>query len=131
MDLNIIDFLKKDKFATFVGVNVIEAEPGHAVTQLEIAENHINGAGVVQGGVIFTLADFAFAVASNSYGFVTVSVNANITYFKPPKGKILTAEANVVSSGRKLCSYNVDIFDDSNDLIARFSVTGYIKSDKI
>lgn len=47
--------------------------------------------------VLQTLSDFTLAAAANSYGSVALSINANISYFRPPKGKILTAEAQEVS----------------------------------
>jgi acyl-CoA thioesterase len=127
MNTEMIKFTENDKFAAYVGIKLIEVNPGYAVAQLEIADNHMNGVGMVQGGAIFTLADYAFAVASNSKGIVTVGINANISYFKSPQGKLLTAKATEISSHKKLCGYNVDIYDENSDLIARFSGTGYIK----
>ncbi|HEX9062211.1 MAG TPA: PaaI family thioesterase [Clostridia bacterium] len=130
MNNDLIKLVENDRFATYVGIKLVKVEIGYAVTQMEISDNHLNGANIVQGGAIFTLADYAFAAASNSKGSLTLGVNANISYFKSPKGKLLTAEAREVSSGNKLCSYNVDVFDDNNDLIARFNATGYIKGEK-
>ena len=130
MNEDMLKLVENDRFAKYIGIKIIKVDKGYAVTQMEISENHLNGVGIVQGGAIFTLADYAFAVASNSKGFVTVGINANISYFKSPKGKLLTAEAKEISSSRKLCNYIVDIFDDNNDLIAKFNATGYIKNDK-
>lgn len=121
-------YVENDKFAKYNSIKLIEARQGYAVAQMEITENHLNGVNIVQGGAIFTLADFAFAAASNIKA-VTLSINASISYFKPPKGKLLTAKATEISSSRKICSYNVDIFDQNGDLIARFNGIGYIKGD--
>jgi acyl-CoA thioesterase len=128
MDKEMIKFVENDKFAAYTGIKIVKADAGYALTQMEITENHMNGVNIVQGGAIFTLADYAFAVASNSKGSSTLGINANILYFKSPKGKVLTAEAKEVYSGRKLCNYNVDIFDDDHELVARFTATGYIKN---
>lgn len=122
-----INYINNDRFADYIGIKLIKAEPGYAVTQMEIMDKHMNGVDMVQGGAIFTLADYAFAAASNSKGLITVGINANISFFKSPRGKILTAEATEVSSGKKLCGYNVDVFDENRVLIARVSATGYIK----
>lgn len=127
MNEDMIKFVGKDRFAAYVGMKIIKVDYGYAVTQMEIKDHHLNGVNIVQGGVIFTLADYAFAAASNSRGFATLGINANISYFKSPQGKVLTAEAKEISSSNKLCSYNVDVFDENNDLIARFNGTGYIK----
>lgn len=128
MNTEMVKFVEKDRFAAYVGIKLIKVDSGYAVAQMEITDNHLNGVNLVQGGAIFTLADFAFAAASNSKGFVTLGINANISYFKSPEGKLLTAEATEVSSQKRLCGYNVDVFDENNDLVARFHATGYIKS---
>jgi len=127
MNSEMLKLIERDRFAKYIGIKLIKVGPGYAVSQLEITENHLNGVDIVQGGVIFTLADFAFAAASNSKGFVTLGINANISYYKSPQGKLLTAEATEISSYKKLCGYNVDVFDENKDLIARFNATGYIK----
>jgi acyl-CoA thioesterase len=127
MNTGLIKFVKNDRFAAYVGIKLIKVDSGYAIAQMEITDNHLNGVDIVQGGAIFTLADYAFAAASNSKGFVTLGINANISYFKSPQGKLLIAEAKEISSSKNLCNYNVDVFDENNDLIARFIATGYIK----
>ena len=82
----------------FVGIKLVEVKPGYAKANMEITDKHLNAVNIVQGGVIFTLADFAFEAASNSYGQVSLGINANISYFQPPKGKILIAEAKEISA---------------------------------
>jgi len=121
-------FVKNDQFAAYLGIEIVEVDDDYAVVKMKITDDHLNGVNTVQGGVIFTLADFAFAVASNAKGLVTVGINANISYFKPPNGKLLMAEAKKISSSKKLCNYSVDIFDENKNLIARFNATGYIKN---
>lgn len=129
MENETVWYIKNDRFAEHAGIELIKAEPGYAVTQMRITDKHLNGVNIVQGGAIFTLADYAFAAASNSKGVVVLGINANISYFKPPKGKVLTAEATEISSSKKICNYNVDIYDENRELIARFTGTGYIKGD--
>ncbi|MDD9893311.1 MAG: PaaI family thioesterase, partial [Gammaproteobacteria bacterium] len=60
------EFIAKDSFATLLGIEVISAENGNAVAEMTIKPEHHNGHGTVHGGVIFSLADIAFAAASNS-----------------------------------------------------------------
>jgi acyl-CoA thioesterase len=131
MDQKLIKFFEKDRFAFTNGMRLIEIGPGHAVTEMTVEERHLNAVNMVQGGAIFTLADLAFAAACNSYGFVTVAINTNITYFKPPRGQKLTAKATEISRGRTLCSYNIDVFDGEEDLVARFTGNGFIKKDRL
>ncbi|MGI6711160.1 MAG: PaaI family thioesterase [Bacillota bacterium] len=129
MDLDMAKLVGNDRFAKLVGIKLVKIDLGYAVAQMEISEKHLNGVNIVQGGAIFTLADYAFAAAANSKGVVTLGINANISYFKSPKGKLLTAEAKEINSSKRICSYNVDIIDENNSLIARFNGTGYIKGE--
>lgn len=122
-----IQFIQQDKFAQYVGTKLIEVKPGYARVQMEVTENHLNGVGMVQGGAIFALADYAFAAACNSSGMLTVGINVNISYVKSPKGKVLSAIAKEVSSGKKICNVHIDVLDENDDLIAVAQATGYRK----
>lgn len=129
MKEKILKILKNDRFASVNGITLIEAESGYAHAEMKVTDNHLNGVGMVQGGAMFTLADFAFAAASNLSGNITVSVNANISFFKSPKGNVLKAIATEISSSKKLCNYTVDIFDEGEALVAKFHTTGYYKGE--
>lgn len=120
-------FFIKDRFATDMGAEIEWVNDGSAACSMVIRDGHTNAGGAVQGGAIFTLADFAFAVAANSLGKMTVSVNNSISFISASKGKKLTAEATRLSSSRRLCFYSVKVVDDTGSLIADMSVTGYIK----
>lgn len=123
-----IKLVKNDRFAIHNGIQIEKVSPGYAVTKMDVTENHLNGVNIIQGGAIFTLADYAFAAAANSSGQITVGINASISYFKTSKGKTLRAEAKEISSSNKITTYNVDVIDDNNELIAKLTVTGYKKS---
>lgn len=129
MEKEMIEIIKNDQFAKLVGLELVKVELGYAEVRMVITEKHLNGVGIVQGGALFTLADFAFAAAANADGKVTIGINANITYSKPAKGKTLLAKASETSSSRSLCNYTVDIFDEDNAvLVAKFNATGFIKN---
>lgn len=119
-----------DRFAVYNGIKVVESKPGYALAEMKITENHLNEAGIIQGGAIYTLGDYAFAAAANEGGDLTVSINSSISYFKVSQGKILFGEAKEIYSSKKLAAYEVDIFDDDKELIARLSVTGFKKGKK-
>jgi acyl-CoA thioesterase len=89
---------------------------------------HLNSVGIAQGGAIFTLADYAFAAASNSHGTVAVGVNVSITYLKSVTTGVLTAEAREVGLNPKLASYTVNVTDEAGQLIAIFQGLVYRKS---
>lgn len=125
MEKEIIKFFEKDRFAHYVGIELIKAGPGYAVTSLKLEDKHLNGLDAVQGGAIFTLADFAFAAATNSNGLATVGINCSITYFKAPKGSVITAHAKETSTEKKICGCDVEVLDEDGTLVAKFSGTGY------
>ena len=125
------EFFKKDKFAEYAGIELLEVKEGWAKSKMEITENHLNGIGTVHGGAIFTLADFTFAVAANSYKTVTVAINANISFMKAASSGTLFAEAEEISTNPKLGTYTITITDDNGELIAIFQGMAYRKKDKI
>ena len=65
---NVKRFFKNDKFAERANIELLSVSPGQARAKMTLHPHHLNGYGTVQGGAIFTLADFAFAAASNSHG---------------------------------------------------------------
>lgn len=121
-----LKILSADRFAVVSGVELLDADKDYAVCTLHITENHRNAGGAVQGGAIFTLADTAFAMAANNQGRLTVSVNNSISYLKGTKGNTLIATAEKISSSKRLCTYEVKVKDNLNELIATMTVTGYI-----
>lgn len=92
---------------------------------MTIEDHHRNAVGIVMGGAIFTLADFAFAVASNHENPGTVSLSANITFLKASKGSKLIAKAECVRDGRTTCYYRVTVTDNTGALIAEVTTSGY------
>lgn len=117
-----------DRFATEIaGCEIRLAEPGHSVCAMELKPHHLNAAGTPQGGAVFTLGDFSFAVAANSFAeYITVSLQHDITYFSPAKGKVLLAEARCIKSGRTTGFYSVDITDDLGTHVALMTVNGFV-----
>ena len=122
---------QKDRFAEYVGIELVTASPGTATVRLEIRQEHLNGMDLVHGGAIFALADFAFAVASNSHGTAALGINATISYLKAARGGVLTADAVEVAKNHKLATYQINITNEKEDLIAVFQGTVYRKKDKL
>ena len=121
-------FFKKDRFCAFIGVELTEVSEGHAKAKLDIKEHHLNGVGIVQGGAIFTLADFAFAAASNSHGTVAVGINTSISYVTAVSGGTLYADAREISKNHKIGTYTVDVTNEKGEMIAIFQGMVYRKS---
>ena len=127
------DTFAADRFATdAAGCEIRLAEPGHAICAMTLQPHHLNAAGTPQGGAIFTLADFAFAVAVNaSAETVTVSLQHDITFLSPAKGSEVIAEAKRVRSGRSTCFYTVSVTDDLGSAVANMTVNGFVTQKKI
>jgi acyl-CoA thioesterase len=124
--------LEKDRFCVeTVGIKLLEVSPGRAKTRLEIGDRHLNGLGIIQGGVIFTLADFALAAASNSHGTAAVLVNANTSYFKGISRGTIFAEATEEFINPKLATYMVRVTNEENQLIALMQATVYRKKETL
>jgi acyl-CoA thioesterase len=125
------EFLQRDAFVKHCGIELVSVAPGHAVARMKIEPWHFNAVGIVQGGAIFTLADYAFAAASNSHGTVAVGINVSITYMKSSSAGTLTAEAREVALNPKLATYTVNVTDAAQSLIAVFQGLVYRKPQPI
>lgn len=126
---DLIRFFENDRFAAMTGAKIIEAREGYCKAVLEIEQKHMNAAGVVQGGAIFTLADFAFAVASNSGGRLALAVNVNISFLRAVTNGTLVAEARELGQPGKLGAYEVKVTDGQGRLVAQFNGMVYRKKD--
>jgi acyl-CoA thioesterase len=130
MDMKAIQifFNKADAFARHNGMTITKVREGYARAEMELQPYHFNGARTVHGGALFTLADFAFAAASNSRGQLALSINSSISIFKGAKAGKLIAEAREVSHSPKLASFEVSIRNQADDLLATFQGMVYRKS---
>jgi acyl-CoA thioesterase len=118
------EFFSHDRFASEAcGCRVVEFGRGHAVCEFDITERHRNGMGNVMGGAIFTLADFALAVACNVGEEPTVCVSNTIEYLSTAKGTRLIATCDADKRGSALGFYTCDVRDDTGRHIARMTAT--------
>ena len=125
--MTIQDFLQGDKFALLAGVELLEVGNGYAKAGMEVKPEHLNGGGVCQGGALFTLADLAFAAATNSHARLTFSIDSSIHFFRSVSEGILYAEAHEVFNHKRLANCEVRITTEEGELIATFNGTGYRK----
>jgi acyl-CoA thioesterase len=124
-------YFSKDAFAELCGIEIIEAGPGSARVRLAVDGRHLNSLGMVHGGVLFTLADMAFAVAAHSRGRSAVAINTTISFMKAGRTELLFAEAREVSRNRRLATYSVQVADDSGEALCLFQGTVYIRAESI
>lgn len=127
--MKLSEFLLNDRFARQAGAEILTIEPGYAKVRMEVTPDHLNAAGVCQGGALFTLADLAFAAVANSYGQITLSLSANITFLKAASNGWLYAEAREVHHHNRIPYIEVRIAQEDGTLIVIMTSSGYRKKD--
>ena len=121
-------FFSGDRYATkLTGARILEAEKNYSKCALTLTDDHKNAMGGVMGGVMFTLADLGFAVASNLDSSPTVGISCNIAYLGVAKGSELIAETTCLHDGRRTCTYLVDIKDELGNPVASVQCVGFRK----
>ena len=113
--------MARDRASASLGLVVERDDPGHAVVSMRVRDDMANGFGITHGGMVFALADTAFAIACNEDDRVTVAAGADIAFLKATSpGQTLTATAvRRVRSGRSGI-YDVTVTDESGELVAEF-----------
>ncbi|MBR7735464.1 PaaI family thioesterase [Acinetobacter nosocomialis] len=114
-----------DQFAELLGVQVLHRSFDEARCQLNVKDEHMNALGGVHGGVIFSLADIAFAMACNAGDAPYTGLQADIRYMSGAKDRVLFATATKVGSSKKFAHYEVLITDGLNNRVALFTSTCY------
>ena len=108
-----------DDASKWVGMSLAGVVPGRAVTTLTVEKHHTNGHNICHGGVIFSLADSAFAFACNSYNNFAVAQHNTISFIAPGMlGDQLTATAREVSLRGRSGIYDVQVTRADGTVIA-------------
>ncbi len=124
-------FVENDAFASHLGIEMLEFSEGYARARMEVAGHHLNSAGILHGGAVFSLGDAVFSAASNSRGRLAVAINVSISFFAAIRSGTLTAEAREVSIGPKLATYLMDVKEESGALVAQLQGTVYRKRERL
>jgi len=119
------EYFKGDRFATESGMVIDELGEKSCICSMTLNDHHRNANGGIMGGVIFTLADFAFAVLSNNIHRPTVAQQVSVNFLGAPSGEKLYAKAALRKTGRNSTIINVDMVDDKGRDIAQFIGTGF------
>lgn len=127
--MNIQELLNRtDRFAANAGCKITEVDTEHAVAEMVVANSHLNGANVCQGGALFTLADLAIAALMNARGQMTVGISNSIMFVSSAKeGDHLRAEAVTVCDHHKIPSVEVRVTNQEGRLICHVTGMGYRK----
>lgn len=118
--------MERDAFSRWLGVEVLEAEVGRSVLRMTVREEMVNGFGTSHGGIVFSLADSAFAFAINSGGLLSVAIDCLVSFpvaVRP--GDVLTAIAIEDSTSNKLAFCVVTVRNQDDVIVGHFRGTGY------
>ena len=116
----------RDRAAQAMGMRILGIKPGYAKIEMAVRGDMVNGHHICHGGMIFTLADAAFAYACNSYNKNTVALACNIDFLAPAKeGEILQAEAVEQSQSGRTGVYDVSVRNGEGKAIALFRGKSY------
>ncbi|MCG8429081.1 MAG: hydroxyphenylacetyl-CoA thioesterase PaaI [Chromatiales bacterium] len=119
-----------DRYARLLGMELEAVKLGFCQIGMTVTDDMLNSVGMTHGGVTFGLADFAFAVASNSHGNVAVGLNAQINYpAASQKGDRLTAVAREENKTGRTGLYTIEVRRQTGELVALFTGTVFRRSD--
>ncbi|MGA8261733.1 MAG: hotdog fold thioesterase [Arenicellales bacterium] len=116
----------RDNYLATLGIQLLQAGPQRVVIGMKVMDQHMNFNGTCHGGVLFSLADTAFGLASNAPGLLAAAVHADIAFCAPVRsGAELIAEAVEISRSKRVGTYRVDIHC-GNRLVAAFTGTVHV-----
>ena len=126
------DFLARDKFAESLGIKLLEMREGYAKCAMVVRAEMANPHGSAHGGAIFTLADYAFAAACNSYGQTAVALEVKISFIEAvTPGTRLIAEAAEEALSARIGLYHLTVRDETGKIMASALATAYRKNEWI
>lgn len=105
---------QSDAYVDALGAKLVEWDGGRAVFRLAPEPRHLNFVGSVHGGALFSLADSALGVASNSWGRVSVALAVEIQFLSAPVGDALLATAVERSRTRRTAAYGIDVTSEED-----------------
>lgn len=115
-----------DRFANSIGAQLTEIREGYARAELVVEERHLNGANVCQGGVMYTLADLAFAGVANCHGILTLGISNTITFLKSGQlGERIIAECVELLDHHKLPYCDIKVTNNKGELLAVMTGLAY------
>ncbi|AHJ97050.1 hydroxyphenylacetyl-CoA thioesterase PaaI [Hymenobacter swuensis] len=124
--------LQHDSFSQWLGLEVEEVGPGYCRLHFTVRPDMLNGFRALHGGVTFSAADSAFALACNSHGRQSVGLTVTIDYLEAGKlGDVITVEAQEEGLKHKIGVYQIQLTNQHGVLIALFKGTAYRTSNEI
>ena len=123
----IIDkMMAADKMSQWLGIEILDPVPGATSIRMTVRAEMVNGFDVAHGGITYCLADSALAFSANSHGIRSMSIETSISHLKMVSvGDVLTVKTKELSLSRKIGVYEMNVFNQNNDLVAHFKGTVY------
>ncbi len=122
----------KDRASQALGIEVEIPQPGSAIATMTVREDMTNGFDICHGGLVFTLADTAFAFACNAYDDITVAGSGSIEFLQPAReGDVLRAVASEVHRGRRGGTYDVEVTNQRDERVALFRGRGVARGQRL
>jgi acyl-CoA thioesterase len=110
-----------DRASQMLGMTIESCGPGRATVSMRVRPDMVNGHRICHGGLIFALADSAFAFACNSYGDSTVAAGAAIEFLAPGReGDLLRAIAQERWRAGKAGIYEIEVRNQRDETVALF-----------
>ncbi len=123
-------YYAEDKYPLSLGIEIVELSPGYCAVEMKITEEMTNFHRITHGGALFSLADTAFGLASNSRG-PAVAIQVSINYMAPSvPGESLTAVAREENITRSTGIYSITVHKQNNETVALFRGVVYRKGAK-
>lgn len=119
--------LAADPYARLLGVGLVSVSDDEIIVALDVGRHHLNFLDVGHGGMVFSLADCAFSLASNAGGDRAVAVDTHMVLTSASNaGDRLEARATEASRGRSLGTYRVDVTRGDGRTVGLFTGTVHI-----
>ena len=116
----------RDTASKALGMTIVGVNAGQAELTMRVRADMLNGHAICHGGLIFTLADSAFAFACNSYNFNTVASGCGIDFLAPAReGDVLTARAHERALAGRTGVYDVEVANQRGEIVALFRGKSY------
>ena len=116
----------RDGASQALGMRIVDVAPGVATLAMRVRADMVNGHAICHGGLIFTLADSAFAFACNSYNLTTVASGCSIEFLAPAReGDELTARARERSAAGRTGVYDIEVANQRGEAFALFRGKSY------
>jgi acyl-CoA thioesterase len=120
------ELMRRDRASQMLGMRIAAVQPGGARVVMAVRPDMVNGHGVCHGGLVFALADSAFAFACNSYNDSTVAATGSIDFLAPAHaGDELTAEARELWRTRRNGIYEIIVSNQRGERVALFRGRSY------